>query len=72
MCGCTAHHFDNFSQLIRPAERVMLVSIYYSICCLTPLYYVDFLSTILPPPLSFYYLYLSAWHLFCTPRDQAD
>jgi len=36
MCGYTAHHFDNFSQLIRPAERVMLVSIYYSIYCLPP------------------------------------
>ena len=36
MCGYTAHHFDNFSQLIRPAERVTLVSIYYSIYCLPP------------------------------------
>jgi hypothetical protein len=69
MCGYTAHHFDNFSQLIRPAERVTLVSIYYSIYCLPPALLRGLPIYYFTPPLSFYYFYLSAWHLFCTPRE---
>ena len=51
MCGYTAHHFDNFSQLIRPAERVTLVSIYYSIYCLPPRFTTWTSNLLFYPPL---------------------